>query len=76
MYCDLVSAFCNSLRGRDSDAALYWAERLIQAGCDPLLIARRTLVHSAEDVGMAEPRALNVAAEGLTGREQHVMPEG
>ena len=46
MYYDMLSAFCKSLRGSDSDAALYWAERLIAAGCDPLSIARRTLVHS------------------------------
>lgn len=76
MYYDMLSAFCKSLRGSDSDAALYWAERLIQAGCDPLLIVRRTLVHSAEDVGMADPRALTVAAAGLTALEKLGMPEG
>ena len=51
MYYDMLSAFCKSLRGSDADAALYWAERLISAGIDPLVIARRLIVHSAEDVG-------------------------
>lgn len=76
MYYDMLSAFCKSLRGSDSDAALYWAERLIQAGCDPLLIARRTVVHSAEDVGMADPRALTVAVSALTALEKLGLPEG
>lgn len=76
MYYDMLSAFCKSLRGSDSDAALYWAERLIAAGCDPLSIARRTLVHSAEDVGMADPRALTVAAAALTALQNLGMPEG
>lgn len=75
-YYDIISAFCKSLRGSDSDAALYWAERLIEAGCDPLLIARRLIVHSAEDVGMADPQALVVATSALTAYEHLGMPEG
>ena len=73
---DMLSAFCKSLRGSDSDAALYWAERLIQAGCDPLLIARRTLVHSSEDVGMADPMALVVANSAVEAYKNLGMPEG
>lgn len=48
MYYDMLSAFCKSLRGSDSDAALYYAQRLIKGGCDPLLILRRVIAHSAE----------------------------
>lgn len=76
MYYDMLSAFCKSLRGSDSDAALYWAERLIQAGCDPLLIARRTLVHSSEDVGMADPMAMVVANSALLAFKNLGLPEG
>ena len=75
-YYDIISAFCKSLRGSDADAALYWAERLIDAGCDPLLIARRLVVHSSEDVGMADPMALVVATSALTAYEHLGMPEG
>ena len=64
------------MRGSDSDAALYWAERLIQSGCDPLLIARRIIIHSSEDVGMADPNALVVATSALTAFQSIGMPEG
>lgn len=76
MYYDMLSAFCKSLRGSDSDAALYWAERLIQAGCDPMLIIRRLVVHSSEDVGMADPQALVVATSALTAYQNIGLPEG
>ena len=76
MYYDMLSAFCKSLRGSDSDAALYWAERLIQAGCDPMLILRRLIVHSSEDVGMADPQALVVATSALTAYQNIGLPEG
>lgn len=75
-YYDMLSAFCKSLRGRDSNAGLYWAMRLIDAGCDPLLIFRRIIAHSAEDVGMANPNALVVATSALTAYEKIGMPEG
>lgn len=74
-YYDVLSAFCKSLRGSDSNAALYWAERLIQAGIDPLIILRRLIVHSAEDVGLANPNALVVATSALTAYEKIGMPE-
>ncbi len=76
MYYDMLSAFCKSLRGSDSDAALYWAERLIQAGCDPMLILRRLVVHSSEDVGMADPQALVIATSALTAYQNIGLPEG
>ncbi len=74
-YYDILSAFCKSLRGSDSNAALYWAERLIQAGCDPLIILRRLIVHSSEDVGLANSNALVVATSALTAYEKIGMPE-
>ena len=76
MYYDMISAFCKSLRGSDSDAALFWAERLILAGCDPLLIFRRLIVHSAEDVGMADPMALQIAVSAMTAFQNLGLPEG
>ena len=75
-YYDMLSAFCKSLRGSNSNAGLYWAMRLIDAGCDPLLIFRRIIAHSAEDVGMANPNALVVATSALTAYEKIGMPEG
>jgi len=75
-YYDILSAFCKSLRGSDADAALYYAMRLINAGCDPLLIARRMIAHAAEDVGMADPNALNVAVSATFAYERMGLPEG
>ncbi|MBE5741808.1 MAG: replication-associated recombination protein A [Clostridiales bacterium] len=75
-YYDMLSAFCKSLRGSDSDAALYYAHRLIEGGCDPLLLLRRLVVHSAEDVGMADPNALVVATSALTAFLNIGYPEG
>lgn len=74
-YYNFLSAFCKSLRGSDANAALYYAMRLIEGGCDPLLIARRLVVHSAEDVGMADPRALQMATSALYALEKIGYPE-
>lgn len=76
MYYDMLSAFCKSLRGSDANAALYYMQRLIQGGCDPLLILRRVIAHSAEDVGMADPNALVVATSALVAFEKVGLPEG
>ena len=76
LYYDLLSAFCKSLRGSDSDAALYYAMRLIEGGCNPMLVLRRLLAHSAEDVGMADPQALVVATAALTAFQNMGYPEG
>ncbi|MBQ9103823.1 MAG: replication-associated recombination protein A [Clostridia bacterium] len=76
LYYDMLSAFCKSLRGSDANAALYYMQRLIQGGCDPLLLARRIIAHSAEDVGMADPNALVVATNALVAYEKIGMPEG
>jgi putative ATPase len=58
---DTISAFIKSLRGSDSDAALYWLARMIEAGEDPLFIVRRMVILAAEDVGLADPQALVLA---------------
>ena len=76
MYYDMLSAFCKSLRGSDANAALYYMQRLIKGGCDPLIIIRRVIAHSAEDVGMADPNALVVATSALLAYERMGLPEG
>lgn len=75
-YYDMLSAFCKSLRGSDSSAALYYAMRLIEGGCDPMLVARRLVVHSAEDVGMADPQAMQMATSAMIAIEKIGYPEG
>ena len=76
MYYDMLSAFCKSLRGSDANAALYYMQRLVKGGCDPLLLARRVIAHSAEDVGMADPNALVVATSAMLAFEKMGLPEG
>jgi putative ATPase len=61
IWYDLISAVHKSIRGSDPDAALYWSARMISAGCDPLYIARRLLAIASEDIGNADPRAMQVA---------------
>ncbi len=75
-YYDMISAFCKSLRGSDPNSALFYAMRLINAGCDPLLIFRRLVVHSAEDVGLADPYALTIAVNAMLAFERLGLPEG
>ena len=76
MYYDMISAFIKSMRGSDSNAALYWAERPIEAGCDPMLIGRRIMIHACEDVGMADPNAIVVATSCVQAFEKIGLPEG
>ena len=76
MYYDMLSAFCKSLRGSDANAGLYYMQRLIQGGCDPLLIFRRLIAHASEDVGMADPQALVVATSAMVAFEKMGLPEG
>ncbi len=61
IYYDQISAFHKSVRGSSPDAALYWMSRMIDAGCDPLYIARRLLAIASEDIGNADPRAMTIA---------------
>lgn len=76
LYYDMLSAFCKSLRGSSPDAALYYAFRLIESGCDPMLIFRRLMAHAAEDVGLANTNALVVAVSACQAYERMGAPEG
>jgi len=73
---DLISALHKSLRGSDPDASLYWLGRMLEAGEDPLYIARRLVRFASEDVGMADPRALMVAVAAQQAAHFIGMPEG
>lgn len=73
---NVISAFIKSLRGSDPDAALYWLARMIEAGEDPLFILRRMVILASEDIGNADPRALQVAIAALQGFQLVGMPEG
>lgn len=73
---DLISALIKSIRGSDPDASIYWLVRLLEAGEDPLYILRRIIVHSAEDIGLADPNALDVAVNAFKGFELVGRPEG
>lgn len=72
---DTVSAFIKSMRGSDPDAALYYLARMLYAGEDIRFISRRIMICAAEDVGLADPNALNVAASAATAVERIGMPE-
>ena len=73
---DTISAFIKCLRGSDPDAAIYWLARMIEAGEDPMFIARRLVILAAEDVGMADPQALTVAVAAQQAVHFVGMPEG
>ncbi len=75
VFYDLLSAFGKSLRGSDSDAALYWFARLVAAGVDPVIAVRRLIVHASEDVGLASPQALLQAVAALQALQQVGLPE-
>jgi putative ATPase len=72
---DVISAFIKSIRGSDADAALHYLARMIEAGEDPRFIARRIIVHASEDVGMADPTALQVAVAAAQAVEFVGLPE-
>ncbi len=74
-YYDILSAFCKSIRGSDGDAGLYYAFRLIGAGIDPKIIARRLIAHCSEDIGMADSNALLLAISAMTSIEKLGVPE-
>ncbi len=75
VHYDTISAFIKSLRGSDPDAAVYWLARMLAAGEDPRFIARRMVVHAAEDVGLADPMALVVATAAAQAVEFVGLPE-
>jgi len=73
---DVISAFIKSIRGSDVDAALHYLARMIEAGEDPRFIARRLVVHASEDIGMADPTALQSAVAASHAVQFIGMPEG
>jgi putative ATPase len=73
---DVVSAFIKSLRASDPDAALYYMARLLEAGDDPLFVARRLVIFASEDVGNADPQALELALAAFQAVERIGLPEG
>lgn len=72
---DITSAFIKSIRGSDTDAALYWFGRMIVGGEDPRFIVRRLIVHASEDVGMKDPNAMLIAHAAWNALETVGMPE-
>ena len=73
---DTISAFIKSVRGSDPDAALYWVSKMLLSGEDPHFILRRLIILACEDIGMADPRALQVAVAASTAFDYIGMPEG
>jgi len=73
---DLISALHKSMRGSDPDASLYWLARMLEAGEDPLYIARRLVRFASEDIGMADPQALVIAMAAQQAVHFIGMPEG
>lgn len=72
---DTISAFIKSMRGSDPDAAVYYLSRMLYAGESVTFVARRIMIHAAEDVGLADPRALEVAVAASLAAERIGMPE-
>jgi putative ATPase len=73
---NVVSALIKSMRGSDPDAAIYWLMRMLQAGDDPLFVLRRLMIFASEDVGNADPRALEVAVNADRAFRRMGLPEG
>lgn len=71
-----ISALHKSVRGSNPDAALYWYARMIDGGCDPLYVARRVVRMASEDIGNADPRALEIALNAWETQERLGSPEG
>jgi len=75
-FYDQISALHKSVRGSDPDASLYWFARMLDGGCDPLYIARRVVRMASEDIGNADPRALDLALSAWDVQERLGSPEG
>jgi putative ATPase len=75
-FYDQISALHKSVRGSDPDASLYWLCRMLDGGCDPLYIARRLIRIASEDIGNADPRALEIALNATQSQERLGSPEG
>ncbi|MEZ5491972.1 MAG: replication-associated recombination protein A [Gammaproteobacteria bacterium] len=76
LFYDQISALHKAVRGSSPDAALYWLTRMLDGGCDPLYIARRMLRMASEDIGNADPRALQLALAGWDSWQRLGSPEG
>lgn len=76
IFYDLISALHKSVRGSSPDAALYWMCRMLEGGCDPLYLARRIVRMASEDIGNADPRALQLAINAYETQERLGSPEG
>ena len=75
MHYDCISAFIKSVRGSDPQAAVYWMARMLAAGEDPVFVARRLIILSAEDIGLANPNALLIANAAMAAVQAIGMPE-
>jgi len=76
VFYEQISALHKSVRGSDPDASLYWYARMLDGGCDPLYIARRCIRMASEDIGLADPRALQLALDAIAVQERLGSPEG
>ena len=72
----VISAFIKSMRGSDPDAAVYWLQRMVEAGEDPLFILRRMVIFASEDVGLADPQALPMVTAAVAAFRFVGLPEG
>jgi putative ATPase len=75
-FYDLISALHKSVRGSDPDAALYWFCRMLEGGADPLYVGRRMIRMASEDIGLADPRALEITLNAVAAFERLGSPEG
>lgn len=76
LFYDQISALHKSVRGSDPDAAIYWLARMLDGGCEPLYIARRLVRMATEDIGNADPRAMEIALNAWMVQERLGSPEG
>jgi putative ATPase len=76
VFYDQISALHKAVRGSDPDASLYWYARMIDGGCDPLYISRRVIRMASEDIGNADPRAMQIALDAWESVERLGQPEG
>ena len=76
VFFDQISALHKAVRGSDPDASLYWFARMLDGGCDPLYIGRRCIRMASEDIGIADPRALQLALDAMSVQERLGSPEG
>jgi putative ATPase len=75
LHFDIASALIKSIRGSDADAAVYWLARLLEAGDDPMFVARRLVISASEDIGLADPSALSIAVAAMQATHMIGLPE-